>query len=94
MVVKCFVLVPCGTNTKHHVRECGNALSAALLNNERVDTMYCLEVRQDYELIYKLTTFELEDIIEEVKDWCTDTRACYEVKIYEVPRLIVEVNDE
>lgn len=56
--------------------------------------MYCLEVRMNNELIYKLLTKELMDIITEVEYWCNDYFFNVAITIYEVPKMNSEVNDE
>ena len=55
--------------------------------------MYSLEVRLNYELIYRYDTLELQEILEEVSDWLNDAPGNYEITIRQLPRMIVEDNE-
>lgn len=57
------------------------------------DNMYSLEVRLNYELIFRYDTLELQEIIEEVVAWANDPRGNYEITIRQLPRMIVEDNE-
>ena len=52
--------------------------------------MYSLEVRLNYELIYRYDTLELQEIVEEVIEWMTDPRGKYEITIRELPRMVTD----
>lgn len=65
----------------YHVRECGNALSAALLNNERVDTMYAARIFEGCNVDIYHYAQTLEEILDFIYDLNKNYKAVYHVEI-------------